>query len=152
LFDSLVQGNWAGFWDGLQHMMLPALALGSGMAGILMRVTRSSVLEVTREDFVMVARAKGLTNRAVLWRHVLRNALVPIVTVVGLEVGQILSGSIIIEAVFAWPGLGTLLITAIGSRDYPLVIGLVLFYTFVFVLLNLLIDALYAVIDPRISY
>ncbi len=152
LFDSLVQGNLTGFWDGLQHMLLPAIALGTGMAGILMRVTRSAVLEVTREDFVLVARAKGLSNRVVLWRHVLRNALVPMVTVFGLELGQILSGSIIIEAVFAWPGLGTLLITAISSRDYPLVLGLVLFYTLIFVLINLLIDAIYAVIDPRITY
>jgi peptide/nickel transport system permease protein len=152
VLDSLLQGNWAALADGFQHMLLPAIALGSGMAGILMRVTRSSVLEATREDFVLVARAKGLTSRTVLWRHVLRNALIPMVTVVGLETGQILSGSIIVESVFAWPGLGTLLVSAIGSRDYPLVIGLVLFYTLVFVLLNLLIDALYAVIDPRITY
>ena len=152
LVDSLIEGNWAAFADGIQHMLLPAIALGSAMLGILMRVTRSSVLEVTREDFVLVARAKGLSNRSVLWRHVLRNALVPVVTVVGLETGQILSGSIIVEAVFAWPGLGTLLVSAITSRDYPLVLGLVLFYTLVFVLINLLIDALYAVIDPRITY
>lgn len=152
LLDSLLQGRLDAFWDGLLHLFLPALALGSSMAGILMRVTRSAVLEVTREDFVLVARAKGLANRVVLWRHVLQNAMIPIVTVVGLELGQLLSGSIIVETVFAWPGIGTLLITAVSSRDYPLVTGLVLFYTVLFVLINLTIDALYGLIDPRIRY
>ncbi len=152
LLDSVLQGNPAGVVDGLKHMLLPALALGAGLAGILMRMTRSAVLEVTREDFVQVARAKGLMNRVVLWRHVLRNALLPIVTVLGLEIGQLLSGSIITETVFAWPGTGSLLITGVSSRDYPLVTGLVLVYALAFVLINLLIDVLYAVIDPRIRY
>jgi peptide/nickel transport system permease protein len=117
-----------------------------------MRITRSAVLAVTREDFVMVARAKGLQNREVVWRHVIKNSLIPVVTVVGLELGQLLSGSIITETVFAWPGIGSLLISGVSARDYPLVTGLVLFYTFGFVLINLMIDALYAVIDPRIRY
>lgn len=152
LVDSVLVGNWAGLVDGIKHVILPALTLGTALAGILMRITRSSVLEITREDYVLVARAKGLMNRVVLWRHVLRNALIPIVTVVGLELGTLLSGSIIVETVFAWPGIGNLLITGVTSRDYPLVTGIVLMYTVAFVTINLAIDAIYAVADPRIRF
>jgi peptide/nickel transport system permease protein len=152
LIDSVLAGNWAGLADGIKHVILPALTLGTALAGILMRITRSSVLEITREDYVLVARAKGLMNRVVLWRHVLRNALIPIVTVVGLELGTLLSGSIIVETVFAWPGIGSLLITGVTSRDYPLVTGIVLMYTVAFVTINLAIDAIYAAIDPRIRF
>jgi len=131
---------------------MPAIALGSNMVGILMRVTRSAVLEVMNEEYVVTARAKGLAEQRVLWRHVLTNALIPIITVVGLEVGTLLSGSIIVETVFAWPGIGSLLITGVNSRDHPLVTGLVLVYTVAFVTINLIIDALYALVDPRIRY
>ncbi|HWP60338.1 MAG TPA: ABC transporter permease [Candidatus Acidoferrales bacterium] len=150
--DSLLQQNWPALKDALLHLTLPALALGTNMVGILMRVTRSSVLDALQEEYVVTARAKGLAERRVVWRHVLRNALIPIVTVVGLELGALLSGSIIVETVFAWPGLGSLLITGITARDYPLVTGLVLMYTAAFVIINLAIDALYGVIDPRIRY
>jgi peptide/nickel transport system permease protein len=150
--DSIITGNWAAVADAFKHVILPALTLGTALAGILMRITRSAVLEVTREDYVLVARAKGLMNRVVLWRHVLRNALIPIVTVVGLELGTLLSGSIIVETVFAWPGVGNLLITGVQSRDYPLVTGIVLMYSVAFVLINLAIDAIYAVVDPRIRF
>jgi peptide/nickel transport system permease protein len=122
------------------------------MMGILMRVTRSSVLEVMHEDYVRTARAKGLTEQVVLWHHAVRNALIPIITVVGLELGTLLSGSIIVETVFSWPGSGALLISAITSRDYPLITGTVLTYTFIFVLINFTIDILYATIDPRIRF
>lgn len=152
IFDSVTQGNWPAVKDALLHIVLPALALGTNMVGILMRVTRSSVLEVMTEDYVSTARAKGLGEQRVLWRHVLTNALIPIVTVAGLELGTLLSGSIIVETVFAWPGIGSLLITGVTARDYPLVTGLVLMYTVAFVAINLVIDALYAVIDPRIRY
>jgi peptide/nickel transport system permease protein len=152
LFHSLLQANWPGVKDALMHMVMPALTLGANMVGILMRITRSSVLDVSREDYVVTARAKGLAQRNVLWRHVLSNALIPIITVVGLELGTLLSGSIIVETVFAWPGIGSLLILGVTARDYPLVTGLVLMYTMAFVLINLVIDALYAVIDPRIRY
>ena len=150
--DSALTGNWAAVADAFKHVMLPALTLGTALAGIQMRITRSAVLEITREDYVLVARAKGLMNRVVLWRHVLRNALIPIITVVGLELGTLLSGSIIVETVFAWPGVGSLLITGVTSRDYPLVTGIVLMYTIAFVTINLLIDGLYAVADPRIRF
>lgn len=152
ILDSILQGNWPALWDALTHIFLPALALGVNMLGILMRVTRSSILEVMTEDYIQTARAKGLRENKVVWRHVARNALIPVVTVVGLELGTLLSGSIIVETVFAWPGSGSLLITALNSRDYPLVTGVVMTYTVAFVAINLIIDGLYAVIDPRIRY
>jgi len=152
LLDSIMQKNWAAVWDGLTHVFMPALALGMNMLGILMRVTRSAVLEVMNEEYVTTARAKGLAEKNVIWRHVTSNALIPVVTVVGLELGTLLSGSIIVETVFAWPGSGSLLITALNARDYPLVTGLVMTYTVAFVAINLIIDGLYAIIDPRIRY
>lgn len=150
IVDSLLAGNWRAAWDGIQHIIMPAIALGTNMMGIIMRVTRSSVLEIVDEDFVRTARAKGVGERTVLWRHVLRNALIPIITVVGLELGTLLSGSIIVESVFDWPGSGALLISAIQSRDYPLITGAVITYTIAFVVINFTIDILYAVFDPRI--
>jgi peptide/nickel transport system permease protein len=152
ILDSVLQRNWRAVWDALTHIFLPALALGVNMLGILMRVTRSSIIEVMTEDYIQTARAKGLRENKVVWRHVSRNAMIPVVTVVGLELGTLLSGSIIVETVFAWPGSGSLLITALNARDYPLVTGIVMTYTVAFVSINLLIDGLYAIIDPRIRY
>jgi peptide/nickel transport system permease protein len=152
ILDSILQKNWRAVWDALTHIFLPALALGVNMLGILMRVTRSSILEVLSEDYIQTARAKGLRENRVIWRHVTRNALIPVITVVGLELGTLLSGSIIVETVFAWPGSGSLLITALNARDYPLVTGVVMTYTLAFVSINLIIDGLYAVVDPRIRY
>lgn len=152
ILDSILQRNWPALWDALTHIFLPALALGVNMLGILMRVTRSAILEVMNEDYVQTARAKGLQEKKVVWRHVARNALIPVITVVGLELGTLLSGSIIVETVFSWPGSGSLLITSLNARDYPLVTGLVMTYTAAFVTINLIIDGLYAVIDPRIRY
>jgi peptide/nickel transport system permease protein len=151
-FDSVLQGNPAGIIDASKYILLPALTLGMAMAGIQMRITRSAVLEVMREDYVMVARAKGLINRVVLLRHVLRNALIPLVTVVGLELGGLLGGSIVVETVFAWPGMGELLIVGVGSRDYPLVTGIAFTYSFIFVLVNLAVDVSYAILDPRLRF
>ena len=152
LLDSVLEKNGPAVFDALKHIFMPALALGVNMLGILMRVTRSSVLEVMNEEYVVTARAKGLAEKNVVWRHVTSNALIPVITVVGLELGTLLSGSIIVETVFAWPGSGSLLITALNARDYPLVTGLVMTYTAAFVLINLIIDGLYAIIDPRIRY
>jgi ABC-type dipeptide/oligopeptide/nickel transport system permease component len=152
LLDSILHGNWKALGDGLSHIIMPAIALGTNMMGILMRVTRSSVLEVMHEDYITTARAKGIAEQTVLWRHAVRNALIPIITVVGLELGALLSGSIIVETVFSWPGSGQLLIAAITARDYPLITGTVLTYTMIFVIINLSIDMLYAVIDPRIRF
>jgi peptide/nickel transport system permease protein len=149
---SLFSGNFQAAWDGVRHIIMPAIALGTNMMGIIMRVTRSAVLEVMHEDYVRTARAKGVTEGTVLWQHVLRNALVPVITVGGLELGTLLSGSIIVETVFAWPGSGSLLISAIQSRDYPLITGTVIIYTLAFVAINFMIDILYGVVDPRIRF
>jgi peptide/nickel transport system permease protein len=152
IINSLLAGDMKAAWDGIKYLIMPAIALGTGMMGLIMRVTRSSVIESMDEDYVRTARAKGLNERTVLWHHVLRNALVPVITVVGLELGTLLSGSIIVETVFAWPGSGSLLISAIQSRDYPLITGTVLTYTIAFVVINFAIDILYALIDPRIRF
>ncbi len=148
--DSLIRGDWKAFWDALSYIVMPAVTLGVNMLGILMRVTRSAILDVTHEEFITTARAKGLSERTVLWRHVVRNAMITIITVVGLELGTLLSGSIIVETVFAWPGIGNLLINGLGTRDYPLITGVVLAYTVLFVTVNFLIDISYGAIDPRI--
>src|SRR6476659_4281558 len=152
IIKNLLTGDLKSAWDGIKHIIMPAIALGTGMMGLVMRVTRSSVLEIMSEDYVRTARAKGLGENTVLWRHVLPNALVPVITVVGLELGTLLSGSIIVETVFAWPGSGSLLISAIQSRDYPLITGTVLTYTVAFVVINFAIDILYALVDPRIRF
>jgi peptide/nickel transport system permease protein len=137
---------------GVEHLVLPAITLGASMAAIVARMTRSSVLEVLGEDFVVAARAKGLSEKRVVLKHVLRNALLPILTVVGLQFGALLAGSIITETIFSWPGLGTLTVQAIQARDYPLVQGCVLVIALSYVFVNLLTDFLYAWIDPRIHY
>jgi peptide/nickel transport system permease protein len=148
--DAIIHGNWEALADAILHMIMPAFVLGLNMVGIVMRVTRSSMLDVLGEDYVMTARAKGVRESRVVWRHGFRNALVTIITVVGLEFGSLLSGSIIVETVFSWPGIGSLLLQGIGARDYPLITGVVLVYTTLFILVNLLVDLLYAAIDPRI--
>lgn len=137
---------------GLSHLVLPALTLGLWAAGIIARLTRSSLLEVLRQDYMVTARSKGISERMVLVRHAFRNALVPIVTIVGLQVGTMLSGAIIVETVFARSGLGRLVMTAIVGKDFPMVQGIVLFSATVYVVMNLLVDLSYSVLDPRIRY
>lgn len=137
----------AGSW---RHLVLPALTLGTALAAFLARMTRASMLEALREDYVTVARAKGLGTRAVLWRHAFRNALLPILTVLGLEFGALLGGAIVTEKVFAWPGLGTLLLSAIEKRDYNTVRATVLVFTCCYVLINTLTDVAYGLADPRV--
>jgi peptide/nickel transport system permease protein len=136
----------------LAHLILPAITLGTAMAAILTRMIRSSLIEVAREDYITAARAKGSSRLMVYLKHALRNALMPVVTIVGLQLGSLLTGSIITETIFAWPGIGRLTITAINSRDYPLVQGCVLVMALGYVLINLLTDLAYGWIDPRIRY
>ena len=150
LLDSLLNLNLNQAKDAISHLLLPATALGFNMVGMLLRVTRSSMVEIMHEDYITAVRAKGASETRVVWRHGLRNALVPILTVVGLELGALLSGSIIIETVFSWPGMGSLLISAVSARDYPLVIGTILVYTTIFILINFTIDLIYPLVDPRI--
>jgi ABC-type dipeptide/oligopeptide/nickel transport system permease component len=142
----------SGFIDILWHLVLPAVTLGTASAAALARLTRSSVLEIIRQDYIRSARAKGLAERAVIARHVLKNAINPIITVLGVQVGFLLGGAILTETVFSWPGLGSMMVRAIQARDYPLVQGGVLLIATTFVVVNLVVDLLYAVFDPRIRY
>ncbi len=135
---------------GLAHLVLPAVTLGTAMAAIVARILRQSLIEAQAQDYMRTARSKGLSQRAALVRHAVRNAATPVITVLGLEVGALLTGSIVIEQIFSWPGLGRLMLQAIGSRDYPLVEGCVLAFSLSYVLVNLLTDLLYAVVDPRV--
>ena len=139
-----------GLWPGLKALLLPALALAAVQAAILARVTRSAVLEAMREDYARTARAKGLSRRAVLWRHVLRNAMVPVLTVMGLQFANLITGAIVVENVFVLPGIGRLVFQAIANRDLVLVRDVVLLLAAVVVFVNFVVDVLYAVIDPRL--
>ena len=141
-----------GVWPALRSLLLPAVALGLFQFAVLARTTRSAVLEVLREEYVKTARAKGVAERTVLFRHALRNAMIPVVTVAGVQVGQLIAGSIVLETVFYLPGLGRLAIGAIAARDLPVVQGVVLFVASVIVLINVAVDILYGFLDPRIRY
>jgi len=135
---------------GLEHLVLPAITLGTALAAILTRMTRAGLLEVIREQYIVTARAKGLAERKVLYKHALKNALIPVITILGLQFGALLSGSIITETIFSWPGIGRLVIQAVNRRDYPLVQGCVLVIALSYVLVNLATDLFYNVADPRI--
>jgi peptide/nickel transport system permease protein len=152
VLDAIIAGDWGALWDVLKHLMLPALALGSIPLAIVARITRAAVVDVQNEDYVRTARAKGLAPRIVDRRHVLRNALLPISTIIGLQTGFLLSGAILTETVFARPGVGTWLAGAISYRDYPVLEAGILFLSILFVLVNLLVDISYAIINPRIRY
>ena len=152
VIDALVTRNWAALTDALRHLVLPAVTLSTVPLAIIARMTRSSLLEVLRQDYVRTARAKGLAERRVVLAHALRNASIPVITVIGLNVGSLLGGAILTETIFAWPGVGRLVVDAIFARDYPVVQGTVLVIAIVFVLVNLLVDLAYAYLDPRIRY
>ena len=135
---------------GLEHLVLPALTLGTGMAAVTTRLTRSSILEVLRQDYVRTARAKGLPEIVVMNRHVLKNSLIPVITVVGLQFGALLEGAVVVEVIFAWPGIGRLLYDSIFARDFPVIQGCVFIIAVMYVTVNLLVDISYAWLDPRI--
>lgn len=137
---------------GINHLILPSVTLGAYSMAIVARLLRSSLIDVLSEDFMLTARAKGLSGGAMIVFHALRNAALPVITVVGLEIGSLLGGAVVTETVFAWPGLGQLTVLAIDNRDYPLVQGIVLFFVTIFLVMNLIVDVMYAVIDPRIRY
>ena len=150
-FPGWSEDEGGGLWEGLRSLALPAVALAVVQAAILARFTRSAVLDVLREDFVRTARAKGLSRRAVLWGHVLRNAMVPVLTVMGLQFANLVTGTVVIENVFSLPGLGRLIFQAIGNRDLPLVQALVMLIAATVITINFVVDLLYAVIDPRLK-
>lgn len=152
LLDSLMTGNWAAFQSAFKHLILPAVALASYSTAIIARMTRSTMLEVIRQDYIRTARAKGLPERVVVYKHALRNAMIPVITVIGLQMGALLGGAVLTETVFSWPGLGSRLVDAILAADYPMVQGTVIIIATVFVVVNLIVDIIYAFLDPRIHY
>jgi len=152
LVDSLLTKNWAGFKDALSHIILPAVALATIPLAIIARMMRSSMLEILGLDYVRTARAKGLSERVVVTRHVMRNAMLPVVTIIGLQLGSLMGGAILTETVFAWPGIGKWVFDAISGRDYPIVQTVTLLIAIIFVAVNLLVDVSYAFLNPRIRY
>ncbi len=150
VLDALLQPQT--FWDVARHLILPAITLGTIPLAILTRITRSAMLEVLSQDYVRTARAKGLNERVVIWRHAFKNALLPVVTIIGLQFGTLLGGAILTETIFSWPGIGSWVYEGILNRDYPVVQGGVIFVALVFVIVNLVVDLSYALLDPRIQY
>jgi peptide/nickel transport system permease protein len=144
--------KWDAFLDGISHLILPAIALGSIPLAIITRITRASVIDVSNDDYVRTARAKGLSERRIDGRHVMRNAWLPVVTVLGLQVGGLLAGAVITETVFAWNGVGRWIVEAIGNRDYFIVQSTILVFALIFLLVNLFVDVMYAFLNPRIRY
>ncbi|GAB4117073.1 MAG: ABC transporter permease [Candidatus Caldatribacteriota bacterium] len=152
LLDSLLTGNFEAFLSSLRHLILPSIALATIPMATIARITRSSMLEVLRQDFIRTERAKGLSERIVIYKHAVRNAMIPVVTVIGLNFGLLLAGAILTETVFSWPGIGRYIVNAVNMRDYPVVQGCILFFAFMFVIVNLITDIVYVYIDPRIHY
>lgn len=152
ILDAVLQRNWDVLGDALRHLVLPAVALATIPLAVIARMTRASMLEVLSKDYIRTAEAKGLPQAAVILRHALRNALLPILTVVGLQIGRLLAGAILTETIFSWPGIGLWVYEAIESRDYAIVQGASLFIAVIFVTVNLVTDLLYAAVDPRITY
>ena len=151
VLDSLLTRNWTALISSLRHLVLPSVSLGAAVAAIVARVLRSSMLEILRQDYITLARAKGQVEFLVVMKHALRNALIPTVTVVGLQVGALLGGNMIVETVFSWPGLGRMVVQAIFERDFPLVQGAVMVYAFTYVMANLIVDVLYTYLNPKIT-
>lgn len=150
VLDSILTGNWEALTDSLKHLILPSLALATIPMAIIARMTRSSMLEVLRQDYIRTARAKGLKENVVIFRHALKNAFLPVLTVMGLQFGTLLGGAVLTETIFSWPGVGRLMYEAIMQRDFPVVQSGILIISLVFVFINLIVDLLYSFIDPRI--
>jgi ABC-type dipeptide/oligopeptide/nickel transport systems, permease components len=152
ILDSIFTGNMEALGDSIKHLMLPSIALASYSTAIIARMTRSTMLEVIGQDYIRTARAKGLAERTIIIGHALKNAFIPIITVIGLQLGSLLGGAVLTETVFAWPGIGSYTIDAILKADYPVVQGAVMLMAVIFVSVNLLVDLLYGLLDPRIKY
>jgi len=152
VLDSILSRNWPALKDSLMHLILPSISLGAAQAAVTTRILRSSMLEVLRADYVTLARTKGLSEYMVITKHALRNALIPTVTVIGLQIGMLLGGNMIIETIFGWPGLGRLVVTSIFNRDFPVVQGAVMFYALTYVIANLIVDIIYTYLNPKISF
>jgi peptide/nickel transport system permease protein len=152
LVDSLITGNFTAFVDALKHIIMPTLALATIPTAIIARMTRSSMLDVLQEDYIRTAHSKGLAERAVLYRHALKNAFLPVITIIGLQTGGLMAGAVLTETIFSWPGIGKWIYDSILGRDYPIVQGGTLLIAVIFVFFNLLVDLSYAYLDPRIKY
>lgn len=152
ILDSIITQNWTALKSSLSHLVMPAVALSSYSMAIIARMTRSTMLEVIRADYIRTARAKGLSETVVIYKHALRNALIPVITVIGLQMGMLLGGAVLTETVFSWPGIGGFLVKGILAADYPVVQGAVILIATVFVVVNLVVDVLYGLLDPRIRY
>jgi peptide/nickel transport system permease protein len=152
ILDSILTRNWVALVDSIRHLILPSLALATISLSIIARMMRSSMLEVLGQDYMRTARAKGLAKGIQVRRHAMRNAMMPVVTIIGLQFGGLLAGAILTETIFSWPGIGKWVFDAIGARDYPIVQSVTLVIAFVFVMVNLLVDISYAWINPRIRY
>jgi peptide/nickel transport system permease protein len=152
ILDGLLRLNFVVVWDAMLHLVMPAVALGTIPMAIIARMTRSSMVEVLSQDYVRTAKAKGLVQRTVVWKHALRNAMLPVITVVGLSFGGLLSGAVLTETIFSWSGIGSWIYEGIFQRDYPVIQSGVLLVSLVFVLVNLIVDLSYAFFDPRIQY
>lgn len=150
--DSLLRGNWPVFRNALAHLVLPAVVLGTVGVGFIARITRATVVDVLARDYVRTARAKGLAEARVVWRHAVRNALIPIITVIGILYAQLMSGTVLTEAIFSWPGLGRYAFSSAGNLDFPAIMGVALVVGVFYVALNLVVDVLYAYVNPRIRY
>ncbi len=148
--DSILAGQWNVFWNSLGHLVLPSLVLGSYSMGLITRITRASMLEVLYQDYIRTARSKGLRERGVVLRHALSNALIPVVTVIGISYGTLLSGAVLTETIFAWPGIGRYAYRASTKLDFPAIMGVSLLIAFIFTLINLIVDVLYHIVDPRL--
>lgn len=149
-FNALVTGNWKVYGDAIKHLILPSIALGTIPLAIMARITRSNLLDIMGLDYIRTARAKGLTERVVLFKHAMRNAMLPLVTIIGLQFGGLLGGAVLTETVFGLPGMGSFLVDSIFARDYPIVQGFTLVIAIIFVFVNLLVDISYAYLDPRV--
>ena len=152
LIDSLLSGQKGAFWDAVHHLILPTIVLGTVPLAVIARMTRSSMLEVLEEDYVRTARAKGLSSYRIVGVHALRNALIPVVTVIGLQIGGLLAGAVLTETIFSWPGVGKWLVESIGRRDYPALQGGILLISAMVIFVNLIVDLLYGLINPRIRH
>jgi peptide/nickel transport system permease protein len=152
LVDSLITGNIPAFFDAFKHIIMPAVALATIPMAIIARMTRSSMLDVLQEDYIRTATAKGLAERVVLFRHALKNAFLPVITIIGIQVGTLLAGAVLTETIFSWPGIGKWVYDSILGRDYPIVQGVTLLIAIIFLFVNLLVDISYALLDPRIQY
>lgn len=151
LVDSLLSGQLTTFWDACRHLLLPAVILSAISFGTLINVTRSSMVEILREQFIVTARAKGLAAWVVTWKHAFRNIAIPIVTLVGLQLGQLLGGVVLVETIFAWPGLGLYVVSAIDNLDYPIIMVFTLTYSFFYAAINFVVDSLYFYLNPQIT-